>query len=100
MALGEYFRGGFEGALERVEVHEAFGKGRVLALFVEVLQKVSRKGLVYLKELSAGLSLVVGLALVALLVLFSLGAFLLLAVPGGVQAHDVGLDPLEVVILQ
>lgn len=34
MALGEDFGGGFEGTLEWVEVHEALGKGRVLALLV------------------------------------------------------------------
>lgn len=34
VALGEDFGGGFEGTLEWVEVHEALGKGRILALLV------------------------------------------------------------------
>lgn len=65
-----------------------------------MLKQVGRKSFVYLKQLSAGLSLVVGFALVPFLVFLCLSAFLLLAVSGGVQTHDICLDSLEVVILQ
>lgn len=65
-----------------------------------MLKEIGWKSFVYLKELSAGLGLVVGFALVPLLVFFCFCTFLLLAVSRGVQTHDVGLHSLEVVILQ